>query len=274
MKIREIIERITAYHPDLGERLATTRDTVKTGNIDVECTGVATTIYASVGVIREAVKCGCNLIIVHEPTFYEDMDTRDGLESIAVAQQKLKLLEDNGIVIFRDHDRIHSHKPDGIFYGLTTELGWQPFLQRNSAATGGQLRYMWRFPEPIPFETIARLFIDKLQLNNAQFIGNRQAQISSAMLGTHFFPGSRSYLAAFEASGCDLLIPGETIDWELNEYFKDAGQLGLNRVMLRLGHFNMEELGMKYMVGWLSELLDNAVPVMFACNRDMYQYIN
>ena len=51
MTIQQVIDKIIAYHPDLGERLATTCDTVKYGDTSRECTGVATAIYPSPDVI-------------------------------------------------------------------------------------------------------------------------------------------------------------------------------------------------------------------------------
>ena len=126
MTIQEVIDRIIAYHPPLGEREANTCDTVKIGDTSAECTGVATAIFASVEIIQKAIAAGCNLILVHEPSFYTHMDPLDWLEGNEVFEAKKKLCLDNGIVIFRDHDRIHTHRPDGIFYGLMSESRLRP----------------------------------------------------------------------------------------------------------------------------------------------------
>ena len=69
MTIQQVIDRIKVYHPSLGERESTTRDTVKFGDTGVECTGIATAIYPSPDIIRKAAEAGCNLLIVHEPSF-------------------------------------------------------------------------------------------------------------------------------------------------------------------------------------------------------------
>lgn len=277
MKIQEIIDRIIAYHPDLGDRLATTCDTIKYGDPDQECTGIATAIYASTDIIKKAAELKCNMILVHEPAFYDHMDPLDWLEHNSVAQAKMKLLDEAGIVIFRDHDRIHAHQPDGIMFGMTTEMGWQPYLMRNPMAKripgSGDLGYNWQFPEPIPVKEIAEQFIEKLHLNNIQLIGNPNTMVKRVMLGGHLTPGNKAFIDTFDRSGCDLLIPGETIDWEINEYFKDAGGLGMNKAMLRIGHFNMEELGMKNAVNWVSKLVEYKVPVVYVPNNDMYQYV-
>ena len=42
--------------------------------------------------------------------------------------------------------------------------------------------------------------------------------------------------------------------------------------MISLGHFNWEELGMKYARDWLRELVGDALPVEYVPSGDMYQY--
>ena len=40
-----------------------------------------------------------------------------------------------------------------------------------------------------------------------------------------------------------------------------------------MGHFNFEELGMKYMKDWLSELVDGRVNVEYVPSRDIFSYV-
>ena len=62
MKISEVIQIIKDHHYKEWNGNAikpeTTRDKVLYGDVDKECTGVVTTIYASVEVIRKAAKMG------------------------------------------------------------------------------------------------------------------------------------------------------------------------------------------------------------------------
>ena len=61
MKISEVIAKMKAYHKGTVNGVpideSKTRDKVLYGNVDQECTGIVTTIYASVDVIREAIAC-------------------------------------------------------------------------------------------------------------------------------------------------------------------------------------------------------------------------
>lgn len=88
-------------------------------------------LFTSADVIREAARLGANLIITHEPTFRTHEDETDRLSDSGVFAAKKALPDEYGIVIWRDHDRIHGGKPsnkpehiDGIFYGIMKELGW------------------------------------------------------------------------------------------------------------------------------------------------------
>ena len=120
--------------PDHPER---TMDTVKIGDPEQICTGIAVTVYVSVNVIRSAVKNGCNLIIGHEPLFYGDAEGSPLIEKNPVYMEKRRLLEEYGIVVYRHHDRMHGPggpgakvhtRIDHIYYGIMKELGWEEYV--------------------------------------------------------------------------------------------------------------------------------------------------
>lgn len=275
MTIQQVIDKIIAYHPPLGEREATTCDTVKFGDTSIPCTGIATAIYPSPDIIREAAAAGCNLLVVHEPSFYSHMDPLDWLSENQTANCKMDLLRQHQMVILRDHDRIHTHVPDGIFYGVVQELGWQQYLKTdmNQPSDPSHI-FVAEFEMPgIPVTELAAQIKEKLQLKQLRLLGNRETIVHKAALGGHLFPNSSQVITAIEQHQIDLFIPLEMIDWEVPCYFKDAGQLGLNKACLQTGHYNGEELGMKYAVNWLREITENTLPVVFCPNRDMYDYI-
>ena len=70
MLIQTVIDHIKEYHKGVfeGKQIdeQTTRDKVLYGNPHQECTGIITTCWASVDVIREAAKRGANLSLVLE----------------------------------------------------------------------------------------------------------------------------------------------------------------------------------------------------------------
>src|ERR1700716_2488291 len=56
-----------------------TVDTFKAGNPDTAVTGIAVTMMATMDVLQRAASSGKNLIITHEPTFYNHLDKLDVL---------------------------------------------------------------------------------------------------------------------------------------------------------------------------------------------------
>ncbi len=56
-----------------------TVDTFKGGNPDMEVTGIATTFLATMEVQKQAKEKGLNLVITHEPTFYNTLTKRNNL---------------------------------------------------------------------------------------------------------------------------------------------------------------------------------------------------
>ena len=70
----------------------------------------------------------------------------------------------------------------------------------------------------------------------------------------------------------DVIMPGEIIDWTVLSYVRDAVQLGKAKAMLNIGHYNWEELGMRYYADWLPELIENKIPVTYVHSEDMYNF--
>ena len=84
MQISEIIRRVKKYHKGTvkGQPIdeTKTRDKVLFGDVNQECTGIVTTIYASIDVINKAIEYGANFIICHEALFWYRGDYTDWLE--------------------------------------------------------------------------------------------------------------------------------------------------------------------------------------------------
>ena len=72
--------------------------------------------------------------------------------------------------------------------------------------------------------------------------------------------------------GPDVIIPGEMIEWNVVSYIRDAVQLGRNKACFSVGHFNLEELGMRYAADWIREITEGKVPVRYVPSGDMYHF--
>ena len=125
MKAGEIVDRIKA---NLGApwRDATYRDTFKSGGPDTEVTGIATTCFVTLDVIRRASAAGLNMIIPHEDTFWNDRDDTTIVDRDPVYTEKLALLKKHNVVVFRIHDHMHAQRPDFTYVGSARAIGLDP----------------------------------------------------------------------------------------------------------------------------------------------------
>jgi len=274
MKIREVIDRITAYHPPLDDPKTT--DVVKYGDPERECTGIVTCCFPSAEVIRRAAELGANLIVAHEPLFWTNEDETDWLEDSRAFAAKRALLDDAGIVVWRDHDHIHGGKPrkdlphrDMIFCGIMQELGWEEYLVESPNKP-----LVFELPE-IDAEELGRELIEKLGLRGLRIAGDRHARVSRVFLCEHLRDHDwkeKEKIERTEKEGFDAVIPLELIDWSLCSFIRDCSELGMPKVLYNVGHFNLEELGMKYMARWLPELVEGT-PVWYVPSGDAYDFI-
>ena len=284
MTIREVVEKILEYHPHLPDYHGC--DDFKCGDPDRECTGIVTALTPNIHVIRKAIEAGANLIIVHEPTFYTSADEPGWFEDFpnSVYEEKRKLLDDNGIVVWRDHDHLHFHRPDGIFTGVLKYLGWEKYASVEFGKGNPFAHFIVSLPMPVSLGRLCDHLREKIGLNGLRYIGDPEAMVSRLAIVGHLYPmqmrqaeGERpveygvKIIKELEEK-VDVILPGEVIDWTVLSYVRDACELGRNKAMINLGHFNWEELGMKYAKDWLSELLGGAVEVTYVPSGDMYRF--
>ncbi len=269
MKNKDVVAKILAFHPLIEgyDENPEGCDHYKCGNPEDECKGIVTTIAASVDVLRKTAELGYNLIIVHEPAFYTHLDKQDWLENNEVYKQKMQIIKDAGITIWRDHDHLHRHQPDMMRYGIMKELGWENYLISDNVRDG-----VYEIPE-IPFKDLVEDFKVKFHLNGVRITGNPDTIVRKVWFCGHIWDNNTKFVTRVDEENIDVCIPQECYDWTLVSYMRDAGQLGLNKAMLMMGHINLEELGMKYASKWIPELIENEVPVTFIPANDTFSYM-
>lgn len=280
MRIIEVIEKIKNYHKGTfgDEKIDdnTTRDKILYGNAEQKCTGIVTTCWASADVIRKAHAQGANLIICHEALFWNHGDHTDWLvesENNTFLAKK-ELLDETGIVVWRDHDYIHSGIPkgdgtyiDGIFYGLSEKLGWTDYIIEDM-----ENPLFFDLPETTA-KNLAEYIIRKLNLNGIKILGDRNTKIKKVKIPMHVLGNDRDLIEESEKKDIDCFLAMELVDFTLAEYIRDSSMLDFNKVIINMGHFNLEEAGMEYMVNYLSDALNEDIPCTYIQSGDMYSYI-
>ena len=248
MKISEVIEIVKKNCGGWGKiDDSTARYKVLYGETDKECTGIVTTIYPSINVIKKAHQLGANLIISHEACFWNHGDHTDWLYDNNTFQYKKQLLDDTGITVWRDHDYIHSgvwhdgRCVDGIFYGLTEELGWQQYVQ------GDKDRPRFFVIPKTPVQDLAQYVMEKLNLNGMKTLGDMEGYCERIYIPGHIIgPGDNTELKNIEELDVDTVLAMELTDFTVAIYVRDSAMVGRNKRALAAGHFNIEEPGMKW----------------------------
>ena len=287
MKISEILENVAAYHPDFGPNYDGC-DGVKCGNPNVECTGVVSALVPNVDVIKKTIELGANLLYVHEPTSYLTPDYPEWKADYTcdVYEEKMKLCQEHGIVIYRDHDHMHAHRPDSIFTGVLKYMGWEDYVA--DAGTTVPFGYVIDLPQKITVADMNRELITKIGLHGTRYIGKPEDEIQRIALVGHIYPDAfipatekngfytdytTEIIKAMQTAHIDAIIPGEIIEWNLLSYIRDGISLGRQLACFNIGHFNWEELGARYAVDWLdSEITKGAVKVTYVPTGDLWNY--
>lgn len=218
-----------------------TVDTVKAGSASQVVTGIVTTMFTTVKVIEEAARLKANFIIAHEPTFYNHRDDKEWVKNNAIVKQKQELLAKHNMVVWRFHDYCHSLKPDAVSYGVAKKASWLTYYKT------GQI--MLSIPTTTLQQLVQHLKIS-LGITHVRVIGDLQQSCTRIALMPGAWGGQRQVTIA-ETENPDLLIVGETPEWETAEYIRDARLLGTKIALLILGHSVSEEPGMEYFVDWL-----------------------
>ena len=221
-----------------------TVDTFKAGDPDTPMTGIATTMMATLDVLQRAAARGDNLVITHEPTFYQHTDDRpDGMDpSDPVWAEKRAFIEKHGLVVWRFHDHWHRMNPDGILAGMVHEFGWEKYQNPSNP-------YLFTLPET----TVAQLAAEaakRLDTPAMRVVGKPDMKVTKIGLSPGF-AGFVRETHALEMVNVEVLLVGETREWETVEYVDDAVAEGRRKALIVIGHVPSEQAGMDECARWL-----------------------
>jgi putative NIF3 family GTP cyclohydrolase 1 type 2 len=238
-----------------------TVDTFKAGNPDVAVTGIAVTMMATMDVLQRASAKGLNFVITHEPTFYAHLDTPEGMpESDPVWSEKRAFLEKHRMVVWRFHDHWHMRKPDGIEAGMVRSLGWEKFQNSEN-------QYLFVMPETT-VKKLAEEVANKLDSPVVRVVGDPEMKVTKV----GFSPGAAGFQRethALERDDVQVLLVGETREWETVEYAADAVTEGRNKALIVIGHVPSEQGGMEECTRWLKGFV-KTVPVEFVATKEPF----
>jgi putative NIF3 family GTP cyclohydrolase 1 type 2 len=236
-----------------SSQIPNTVDVIKEGDPETPIKGIATTMFATMDVLKQAVAKNCNLIIVHEPLYYNHRDETTQFQNDPVFNEKKRYITENKLVIWRFHDYIHRMQPDGIMSGMVTKLGW-----KNYVVNGRLDQYL--IPETTLRELLKYLK-QRFPGNSFYVIGNPEMKLSRVRFAAGA-PGSSTHIRLLEENNVDVVLAGESPQWETYEYARDAVSQGRNKAIVFLGHIASEEAGMDFCADWLKGFIKD-MPVFF-----------
>jgi putative NIF3 family GTP cyclohydrolase 1 type 2 len=258
MTAREVVELIKKNGGvPFNER--SYRDTFKLGNPDSTVKGIATTMMTTFDMLKRAHAAGLNMVISHEDTFWNDRDDVKDLTENPLYKLKTEYVLKNDMIVWRDHDHMHSMKPDFTVVGELRSVG----------VKGGEDATMSPRIRTIPETTLGEFAAQVKRLSGARAmrcVGDPKARVSKILVG----PGYATPRITAEA---DVVIGGEQQEADGGsdnvEYVMDAATLGMAKGVIMLGHVISEQAGMEDYANWMRTFIHD-IPVQFVPAEEPY----
>lgn len=240
MKAYELFEEIIKG----GETPAwKTCDVLKAGDPNKELNKVAVTMFATVETVKKAKEWGADMLIVHEPTYY---DHYEEIDELPVVVAKRKLIEESGITIYRYHDYMHHREVDQIPEGEVYYLGLNGTVEHTPYSAS----YMFTSFEPITALELANKMEKQLGIKRVRIAGTRNKKSTKIAL---CFGTPSGVFELLSSEDVEIVLTGEACEWKLAEYARDADALGINKSLIVMGHIGSERDGMRLLAKRLSE---------------------
>jgi putative NIF3 family GTP cyclohydrolase 1 type 2 len=214
------------------------------GDPDIELKNVAVTMMTTQEVLEKAVQRGCNLIITHEPLFYNHQHKFQHLLNDAVYKAKERYLRDHQLCVFHLHDNLHHAGLDYVAVGMAQKLGWGKYRTDDSFKS-------FRMAD-VKLEHILRDVEVGLEPTAVRYIGDKDAVYENVITSWGFMMMENGVKLINRHESC-VLITGETHEWEFVEYVHDAHHLGLRKALVVTGHVPSEESGVEFFCNYLRD---------------------
>jgi putative NIF3 family GTP cyclohydrolase 1 type 2 len=220
---------------------------------DAPLKGIAVTMVATFDLLRRAAAANRNLVIVHEPTYYNHPDDPKDFATDPMFLLKRDFIRQNEMSVFRFHDHWHARRPDGIISGMSTAMGWNKYQNPDNPR-------LFVLP-PVSLAELASVLRKQLNIRAVRVVGDPQMMVSRAA----FNPGAtglQQVIRYFSGLDIDVFVCGEPREWDAVEYARDSIAAGKKKGLIILGHDMSEEGGMQECARWMKGFITE-VPVEF-----------
>ena len=258
MKAREIMNDIigaefTAAHPD-------TVDTLKFGDGEKEVKKIATCLCATPHIIEECAKWGADLVIVHEPLYYNQTDE---FTETPLTLKKRAALEKLGAAVYRWHDSAHFRSSDKISLSFMEKTGLYGDFD-------GDMRLKLAECDAVSARSLARLCAEKLCVRHPRIVGDADFAATDILLALGM-RGDRCFKDFLEDDSLQIAVCGELCEWSDCEPVREAAQFGINKAIVILGHAGSEKFAMDTLAREINGKYGGAPAKYFDCG-EVYTY--
>jgi len=229
-----------------------TEDQIVIGDPEKEIKKLMVVWQASLETVKKAAAGGYDAIMVNEPTFYFHRDELknvdllpDGSAIKKIAKEKIKVIEDAGLVIIRNHDVWCKFPVYGGPNSWARQLGF-PLGSAKKSNNGGY-QNMYEIEPVTALEFVTRVK-DKLGADSRQiqFFGRRDKTVSHVGLGT----GCACGVDFFTELGCDIIVVCD----DSGSYWRDISlAMDLDLPVIRVFHSVSEDYGIFLMKEYMDE---------------------
>lgn len=258
MKAYEIMDTLFSV-ADMSN-FAATCDTLKCGSAEREVSKAAVTMFATPEVIMQANEWGADMLIVHEPTYYNHFDEHS---DDPVEVKKRRLLESTGMTVYRYHDHPHVALPDMISIGMFEALGLKGEYEREE---DGLIRF--HLESSITPRELSALMQKRLEIKHPRMVGSVD-EPCTVLSGKFGSPGGIS--SELRSDKSEIILVGEVCEWAHCEYARDAAQLGYRKALIVMGHIPSERNGMIYIADILKEKCPD-IEVKYLESGEVFEY--
>lgn len=223
-----------------------TVDRIIIGNPDKRIKSILVTWISSFEALQAAVKGGFDMVITHEPTFWENADELQVTYNNGIGMVKRKFIEANDLVILRCHDVWDRMPLVGIPWAWARFLGFG-----DKPCTTGMKGFLHRYDiDPIRLDDLAgRVAAKTYEIGEPiiQVCGDSTQVISRVGIGTGCFCNPSD----FQEMGCNVSIVCD----DGTGYWREIQRaMDEKHPIIRVNHGTSEEPGMATLTEYINKI--------------------
>jgi putative NIF3 family GTP cyclohydrolase 1 type 2 len=146
---------------------------------------------------------------------------------------------------------------------MVRALGWENYQRPDN-------EHLFVMPDTT-VKDLAEQVARKLGSPVVRYVGNPEMRVKKVALS----PGSEGFESeahTLERDDVEVLLVGETVEWETVEYVDDAAAQGRRKALIVIGHIPSEQAGMEECTRWLKEFV-KGVPIKFVPTKQPFSTV-